>query len=182
MSIPQWFAGQALLADDMNARLPRLLLQQNDQTVTNSSTMINSEITFVPEPNALYRYWLWLSYSANQACGFAWAWLAPGAPLASFSHSIADPATIGTANTPQSVQMRRPANTTGRLAGGSDADATIPPANFHSAYDQGTFATDGTLSAVTLQFACASPAGGVPAAQAILRGGNQTRMIYERIG
>lgn len=182
MSIPQWFAGQALLADDMNARLPRLLLQQNDQTVTNSSTMVASEITFTPEPNAVYRYWMWISYSANQACGFAWSWSAAGTALASFSNSIADPATAGTANTPQSVNMRRPGNTTGRLAGGTDADATIPPVNFHSAYDQGTFATDGTLSPVTFMFACASPAGGVPLAQAILRGGNQTRLIYERIG
>ncbi|MEU0584594.1 hypothetical protein [Streptomyces sp. NPDC006132] len=182
MSIPQWFAGQVLLADDMNARLPRLVTQQNDQTVTNSATMVASEITFTPEPNAVYRYWMLISYSANQACGLAWSWNAPGALLASFTNSIADPATAGTANTPQSVNMRRPGNTTGRLAGGSDADATIPPVSFHSAYDQGSFATDGTLQPVTLMFACASPSGTVTGAQAILRGGNQTRLIYERIG
>lgn len=182
MSIPQWFAGQVLLADDMNARNPKLVIQQNDQTVTNSSTMVASEITFIPEPNAVYRYWMWISYSANQACGFAWSWSAAGTALASFSNSIADPATGGTPNTPQSVNMRRPGNTTGRLAGGTDADGTIPPVNFHSAYDTGTFATDGTLSSVTFMFACASPSGTVTGAQAILRGGNQTRMIYERIG
>lgn len=176
MSVPQWFAGQILLADDLNARHPRLVQQENDQVVTSSTTVINTEITFTPEPNATYMYWLWISYSATINSGFRWSWLASGATFCSFTQSISSPGASGTANTPQSVNMRRPANTTGRLAGGSDAAS--PPANFHSAYDQGTFTTDGTISSVTLQFAQATS----HANQTILRGGNQTRMIYERIG
>jgi hypothetical protein len=176
VSIPQWFAGQILIADDMNARHPRLVAQENDQIVTSSTTVINSEIVFTPEPNATYRYWLWIAYSATINSGFRWSWLASGATFCSFTQSISSPGASGTANTPQSVNMRRPANTTGRLAGGSDAAS--PPANFHSAYDQGTFTTDGTISSVTLQFAQATS----HANQTILRGGNQTRMIYERIG
>ncbi|MDX3047550.1 hypothetical protein PV378_13710 [Streptomyces scabiei] len=176
MSIPQWFAGQILIADDMNARHERLVQQENDQVVTSSTTVINSEITFTPEPNASYMYWLWIAYSATINCGFRWSWLAAGATFCSFTQSISSPGASGTANTPQSVNFRRPANTTGRLAGGSDAAS--PPANFHSAYDQGTFVTDGTTSSVTMQFAQAVS----HANQTILRGGNQTRMIYRRIG
>ncbi|MDX2521384.1 hypothetical protein PV355_40650 [Streptomyces stelliscabiei] len=176
MSIPQWFAGQILLADDMNARNERLVQQENDQIVTSSTVVINSEITFTPEPNGTYLYWLWLSYSATINSGFRWSWLAAGATFCSFTQSISSPGASGTANTPQSVNFRRPANTTGRLAGGSDAAS--PPTNFHSAYDQGTFVTDGTTSPVTVQFAQAVS----HANQTILRGGNNTRMVYRRIG
>ncbi|MDX2692966.1 hypothetical protein [Streptomyces ipomoeae] len=175
MSIPQWFAGQIMTADDMNARHPRMVQQENDQIVTSSTTVINSEITFTPEPNATYMYWLWISYSATINNGLRWSWLANGATFASFTQSISSPGASGTANTPQSVNMRRPGNTTGRLAGGSDAAS--PPVNFHSAYDVGTFTTDGTINSVTMQFAQAVS----HANQTILRGGNQTRMIYIRI-
>lgn len=176
MSFPQWFAGQVLTADGFNARHPRLVQQENDQTVTSTTTPINSEIVFTPDPNATYLYWLWISYSATTANGFRWQWLAVGATFCSFTQSISSPGASGTANTPQSVNFRRPANTTGRLAGGSDAAS--PPGNFHSAYDQGTFTTDGTNSSVTMQFAQAVS----HANQTILRGGNQTRMVYQRIG
>lgn len=175
MSIPQWFAGQAMTADDMNARNPKLVAQQNDQTVTSSTTLIDSEITFIPEPNAVYQYWLYISYSATVNSDLRWAWAASGATLASFTIGYATTAASGV-NTGSEVVMRRPGNTTARVAGGTDA--TSPPVNFHSAYDVGTFITDGTLSSVTLQFAQNTSS----ADQTILRGGNQTRMIYTRIG
>lgn len=176
MSIPQWFAGQVMIADALNARHPKLVQQENDQTLTSSITPINSEIIFTPEPNGTYLYWLWISYSATINNGLRWQWLASGATFCSFSQSISNPGASGTSNTAQSVNMRRPANTTGRLAGGSDAAS--PPANFHSAYDQGTFVTDGTINSVTMQWAQAVS----HANQSILRGGNQTRMVYMRIG
>jgi hypothetical protein len=176
VSIPQWFAGQILLADDLNARHPKLVQQENDQIVTASTTFINSEITFTPEPNALYWYELLISYSAVAAADLKWAWAATGATLASFTAAYAAAAPTTSVNAGADVILRRPGNTTARIAGGSDAAS--PPVNFHSAYDRGTFATDGTLSAVTLQFAQNTSDAG----QTILRGGNQTRMLYYRIG
>lgn len=175
MSIPQWFAGQVMTADGMNARHPKLVVQQNDQTVTSSTTLIDSEITFTPEPNAVYQYWLYISYSATTNSDLRWAWAASGATLASFTLGYATTAASGV-NTGSDVVMRRPGNTTARVAGGTDT--TSPPVNFHSAYDVGTFITDGTLASVTLQFAQNTS----HADQTILRGGNQTRMIYTRIG
>lgn len=176
MSIPQWFAGQVMTADAMNARHPRLIVQQNDQTVTNSTTLIDSEITFIPEPNALFAYELFISYSAIDVADFKWAWNAPGAPLASFTMSYAASAANTSADTGSLIIFRRPGNTTARIAGGTDAAS--PPGRFHSAYDRGTFATDGTNSSVTMQFAQNTANAG----QTILRGGNQTRMLYWRIG
>lgn len=175
MPNPRLYAGQVVLADKWNSLIPRLVQQENDQIVTSSITPVATEIVFTPEPNATYVYWLYLSYSATTVNGIRWQWLAPGATFCSFTQSISNPGAGTTANSPQSVNFRRPANTTGRLAGGSDSAS--PPANFHSAYDSGTFTTDGTTSAVTLQFAQAVS----HANQSILRGGNQTRMVYQRI-
>lgn len=175
MPNPRLYAGQIITADRWNSLNPQLVQQENDQVVTSSITPINSEIIFTPEPNATYQYWLFLSYSATVNNGLRWQWLAAGAAFCSFAQSISNPGAGTTVNSPQSVNFRRPANTTGRLAGGSDS--TSPPAGFHSAYDQGTFTTDGTISSVTMQFAQAVS----HANQTILRGGNQTRMLYRRI-
>ena len=175
MSIPQWFAGQVLTADAMNARNVKMVAQQNDQVVTSSTTLIDSEITFIPEPNAVYQYWLYISYSATTNSDLRWSWNAAGATLASFTQAYAATAGSGV-NTGSDIIMRRPGNTTARAAGGTDT--TSPPVNFHSAYDSGTFVTDGTLSAVTMQF-CQNTSH---TDQTILRGGNQTRMLYPRIG
>ncbi|MGW3936433.1 hypothetical protein [Streptomyces phaeochromogenes] len=175
MSIPQWYAGQVMLADAMNARNPRLVQQENDQIVTASTTFVNSEIVFTPEPDALYWYELLISYSAIAAADLKWSWNAPGAAFASFTAAYAAAAPTTSINAGADVILRRPANTTVRIAGGSDA--TSPPVNFHSAYDRGTFETDGTITAVAMQFAQnVSDAG-----QTIMRGGNQTRMLYYRI-
>jgi hypothetical protein len=175
MPNPRLYAGQILTADRWNSMVPLLVAQQNDQIVTSSTTLIDSEITFIPESNAVYQYWLFISYSATVNSDFRWAWSAAGATLASFTEAYAAGAASGV-NTGADIVMRRPGNTTARAAGGSDA--TSPPVNFHSAYDTGTFVTDGTLSAVTMQF-CQNTSH---ADQTILRGGNQTRMIYRRIG
>lgn len=175
MPNPKLYAGQVILADKWNSLIPRLVQQENDQIMTSSTTPVATEIVFTPEPNATYLYWLWISYSATIANGIRWQWLAPGATFCSFSQAISNPGAGTTVNSPQSVNYRRAANTTGRLAGGSDSAS--PPGGFHSAYDQGTFTTDGTTSPVTLQWAQAVS----HANQSILRGGNQTRMTYQRI-
>jgi hypothetical protein len=175
MPNPRLYAGQIITADKWNSLIPQLVQQENDQIVTASTTFVNSEITFTPEPNAMYWYELLISYSAIAAADFKWSWSAAGASLCSFTAAYAASAPTTSVNTGADVILRRPANTTVRIAGGSDA--TSPPVNFHSAYDRGTFTTDGTLSAITMQFAQnVSDAG-----QTILRGGNQTRMLYRRI-
>lgn len=176
MSIPQWYAGQVMTADALNARHDRLIIQQNDQVVTNSTTLVDTEISFTPEPNAVFAYELFISYSAIADGDLKWSWDAPGAPLASFTMGYAASASTAGSDTGSLIIFRRPGNTTARIAGGTDASS--PPGRFHSAYDRGTFATDGTNSSITLQFAQATANAG----QTILRGGNQTRLLYRRIG
>jgi hypothetical protein len=176
MPNPRLYAGQAITADGWNSLIATLLTQENDQTITNSSTPTASQITFTPEVNAVYEYSLLISYSATTTAGFFWEWDAPNALIASFSQAIDHPGSSGDANTGQLVNFRRAAHTTNRQAGGSDA--TSPPTNFHSATDSGTFATDGIVNTITMMFAQATATA---AHDTILRGGNQTRMIYRRI-
>lgn len=173
MASPRLFAGQVITADAWNAIIPKVVTQENDQSVTNSTAFVNSEISFVPEPNALYTYTLLISYSAYTTGDFKWQWDAPGALFSSFTQAYYTSAAVGF-NTGSQVIFRRPGNTTTRVAGGaSDGSNDV----FLSAYDLGTFSTDGTNSAVTMQWAQNS---GV-ANSSILRGGNQTRMIYQRV-
>ena len=173
MASPRLFAGQVITADAWNSMIPKVVTQENDQLVASSTAFVNSEISFVPEPNAVYTYQLLISYSAYTSGDFKWTWDAPGALFASFTQAYYTSAAVGH-NTGSQVIFRRPGNTTSRVAGGaSDASNDV----FLSAYDVGTFQTDGTHSPVTMQWA----QNNTLANSTILRGGNQTRMIYQRI-
>jgi hypothetical protein len=168
---PAWFAGEIITADGLNGRNMRLVAQESDLTLTTTS-FVASQITWVPEPNAVYAYWLYISYSADTTADLAWEWESEstcGVLLASFTQAYVLGAAAGV-DTGASVIMRRPANTTDRLAGGTGVG------NFHSAYDQGTFSTNSAPTAQTLYVR-----QGVASGSTILRGGNQTRLVYQRI-
>ncbi|WP_017614135.1 hypothetical protein [Nocardiopsis salina] len=171
MPFPQWYAGQVITAERLNARNMGLVEQLNDQEVTdNDSSWELSEIELELEPNAVYFYWLGVSYSAGDG-GFAWSWSSTGVTLASFTIAYNRDTASGI-NNGGPVILRRPANTTPRVAGGSGSS------NFNSAADRGTITTSGGTPTLALQFwqdsADSSPT--------ILRGGNQTRLVYQRIG
>lgn len=165
-----WLPGMRMTASRMNARNVQLIEQAQDQTRTSSTTMVASEITLTPEVNAIYAYELYISYSADTASDFKWNWNAPQATFSSFTQAR-HPDTAGGVNAGALVIFRRPGNTTDRIAGGGGAE------NFHSAYDVGTFTTTGVAAPITMQFGQYSSNAG----QTILRGSNQTRMLYQRI-
>jgi len=168
---PAWFAGEIITADGLNGRNMRLVAQESDLDLT-STTFVESQITWVPEPNAVYAYWLYISYSADAAADLVWRWESEstcGVLMASFTQAYVLGAAAGV-NTGASIILRRPANTTERLAGGTGAS------NFHSAYDQGTFSTNAAPTAQTLYVRQNAASGST-----ILRGGNQTRLMYQRI-
>lgn len=168
---PAWFAGEIITADGLNGRNMRLVAQESDLTLTTTS-FVDSQITWVPEPNAVYAYWMYISYSADTTADLVWQWESEstcGVLMASFTQAYILGAASG-ANTGASIIMRRPGNTTDRVAGGTDV------ANFHSAYDQGTFSTNAAPTAQTLMVR-----QNVASGSTILRGGNQTRLVYQRI-
>lgn len=172
MAFPQWFAGQPITADGLNGRSMRLITQENDQQPTTTGVLDKSEIFFTPEPNAVYAYWLYIAYSAATDGDFLWEWgeqAATGVLMASFTQAYAASAASGV-NTGALIIMRRPGNSTNRVAGGTDI------ANFHSAYDAGTFATDSNPGEQAVWFT-----QNASSTKSILRGGNQTRLLYQRI-
>lgn len=173
MPFPHWYAGQVITADRLSARDMLLVTQQNDLTLTTTSA-VKSEIRFTPEPNAVYAYWCYISYSADTDTDLFWEWddnATTGVLMVSFTRAL-NLATGAGVDTGSSVIMRRPGNTTDRVAGGSGI------ANFHSAYDSGTFITTGTPT----EHAMYAGRNGVgTGGTTILRGGNQTRLLYQRI-
>lgn len=175
MSFPQHYAGQVLTADRLNARNLHLVTQDADLVITSSTTLQDTEIVVPVEAGAIYFYQLFISYSAHTTPDMKWAWSAPtGTLLASFTSALETGAGSGL-NTGAAIIMRRPANTTERVAGGTDTSS--PPGNFHSAYDRGTITVGGADGDVILQVAQNTSS----ANQTILRGGNNTRLVYTRI-
>lgn len=170
-----WYAGQVLTADRFNARNSYMITQDTDQVFTSTTTLTNTQIVVPVEAGAVYVYWLFVSYSATTASDMKWAWAAPvGTLLSSYTSAFIAGAASGL-NTGAAIIMRRPANTTERLAGGTDTAS--PPTNFHSAYDRGTITVGGTAGNVILQ--AAQNTSSVD--QTVIRGGNQTRLVYSRI-
>lgn len=172
-SFPAWFAGEIITADGLNGRNMTLVTQESDLSLTSATEPgVASQIVFLPEPNAFYAYWLYISYSADTTADFGWEWEAEGTCgvlMASFTQSYIQAAAAG-ANTGAAIIMRRPGNTTNRVAGGTDV------VNFHSAYDSGTFSTTAAPTQQTLYVRQLAASGST-----ILRGGNQTRLLYQRI-
>lgn len=183
MSIPQWYAGQVITADRMNARNVRYVSQNSDMAMVNQGTPLATEIVIPVEAGAVYYYNCLISYSARSGSAncLGFSWDAPsGTVLARFTISTDANGNEGASNTPNAMLTRRPANTTQVPAGGTSDEN--PPANFQSAYDQGTITVGSTGGNVVLMVR-QNVGGGSPSAtnQTILRGGNQTRCFFQRI-
>lgn len=184
MSIPQWYAGQVITADRMNARNVRYVSQNSDMQMVNQGTPLATEIVIPVEAGAVYYYNCLISYSARSGSAncLGFSWDAPsGTALARFTISMNPNGNEGASNTPNTMITRRPANTTQVPAGGTSDEN--PPANFQSAYDQGTITVGSTGGNVVLMVR-QNVDGGSPSETntTILRGGNQTRCFFQRIG
>lgn len=189
MPFPKWLAGMRITADRLRDRDIQFVDQGEDVVIVNSTTMLDSDISFFAEPGATYWYNLLVSYSAFGEVGGVGSalvgnWDAPsGTAVNRFTQSFPVTPTNLNLNSGSVVVMRRPANTTLQIMGGTDepsdtADPVVPE-NFHSAYDQGTILIGGTEGVVTWRFGANRSVD----EQTILRGGpNQTRLIYARIG
>jgi hypothetical protein len=183
-AFPRIRAGQRLTTGVLGARDTVLLEQSEDVTITNSTTMLSSDLVIPVVAGAIYTYKLFVSYSAvretdgpNVGAALVGNWAVPsGTTVNRFATSY--PRTPATGlNTGNAVIMRRPANTTLMIMGGTDSSS--PPSNFHSAFDRGTIAVGGTSGSVTWRFG----ANRAVTEQVILRGGpSHTRLLYSRIG
>jgi hypothetical protein len=184
-AFPRIRAGQRLTTAVLGARNEELVEQSEDVTITNSTTMQDSDIVIPVVAGGIYAYRLFISYSAVSESGadgtaLVGNWSVPsGTAVNRFTTSFPRSPTSGGAevlNTGFDVIMRRPATGTLQICGGTDD--TSPPNNFHSAYDRGTIAVGGTSGDVIWRFGADRA---VPE-DVILRGGpTQTRCLFSRI-
>lgn len=179
MAFQYWNSGEPITAKALNGMGFTMIQQGVTQTVTSSTTLVNTNITFVPEINSVYYYELFIYYAAGATADFKWNWDAPHALFCRYtiSNYEAAAADTGQSEADQLTQpgsqiiFRRPANATEIPAGGTGVASALA-----CAFDRGTFATDGTLDAVTLQFAQENS----NALGAELRG--DTTMLIQKIG
>lgn len=171
-------SGRALTAKDLNQVGMNVLFQGSDQGVTSSTTFVGSTgITFTPDVGAVYYYELMIAYTAVNSADLKWRWNAPHALISRFTiGSDDDTANTDTGAGSPATQpgalaiLRRPANSTEGFAAGMGTASALS-----CAFDRGTFATDGTSGAVTLEFAQRVS----NATAATLRA--NTTLLYQRI-
>lgn len=174
-SFDLWRAGEIIVPAKLNAMIPSFIELENDFTKTNSTLSNVTDISFTPDINATYYYELYISYGAIQAADIRWAWSASQATFNRYvCHQL--PASSDGVEVGNNIVLRHPAQGSSAIAGGGN-DADNDPDNFMSAWDRGTFTTTGTAAAITLQFA----QGTTNATASVLRGGNNTRLVYTRI-
>lgn len=187
-----WKPGMALTADRLNARNVHTVQQvttvELGEDSWNSQLGLPTEIRYEVEPNAMYRWWCGISYSAvalssgpNQGVAIGWRWTSPtGASMGRFSMSYVQDPTTGI-NSGSPIIMRRPADNTYIQAGGTNTAANWTTSyNFMTAQDRGLLMTGDERGEIVLHVGRFSNEGG--RISPILHGGNQTRLLIERIG
>ncbi len=183
-----WKPGMALTADRLNARnvstVEQVTTVELNQASFNTGLGIPTEISFEVEANALYRWWCGISYSAVSAVhgtgvAIGWRWTTPpGASMGRFSMSYVQNPGTGI-NTGSPILMRRPADATYIQAGGTNTEANWPTYNFMTAQDRGLLMTDSERGTITLHVGRFNGNNGN--VSPVLHGGNQTRLLIERI-
>lgn len=183
--VQEWRPGMLITSDRLNSRNKTLVIQNDTLELTPASfdNPVATEIRYEVEPNAAYRWWCGISYSAvtqaentGTALGRWWS-TPPGTNMGRFTASYVAAPPTGV-NNGASVIMRRPNDTTIIPAGGSNSDLS-GTLNFHSCQEQGVLFSGSERGEIVLMV---QHFRSVPNVQnVILHGGNQTRAIFERI-
>lgn len=174
LPFPEWPAGMRITAGRLNARNTFVVEQGSDQTVTSSTTLVDTNLILPGVVNATYEYRLQISYSATVTPDLRFAWSVPsGAGVRRFTISR-EAAAVAGLNTGAAVIMRSPGTGTEIIAGGGSADGSAP-GDFFFALDEGQITMGGTAGNCTVQFAQQTS----NANQTIFRA--QSRLIYRRV-
>lgn len=178
MAFELWKDEDVLFASKLNLMLPKLVTLGSDITIESTAVQQTVDLFELPfEAGATYNYELFIAYSASTAADFVWNWLASEATFSRYAFYRA-PGNLSGLNVGATGVIRRPAQGTQLTAQGGDASGTTDPLNFMSAYDRGTFTSTGSSGTAQLQF---TQSGTGSTQKTILRGGNGTRVLYQRI-
>ncbi|MGW8846625.1 hypothetical protein ACWGNE_02480 [Streptomyces xiamenensis] len=173
-----WRPGMRVTADRLNASSTHVVQLEADLPLVNRTTPLATDIRVPLIAGATYQYWLLISYSAASGADTSISanWSVPtGTEMLRFTISYQAVASNTTgANAGQYVIMRRPANGTGHVIGGTTAG------NYHSARDEGLITVGGAGGTAIWQV---QQGGAGASTGTIIRGGpTATRIVYRRIG
>lgn len=141
MAFPDYDAGQRLTAAALNAREWKEVSPSADQSVANSTAVINSGIVIPVKAGELYEWRAQIVYSAEGGGvgtgRFRWAWSVPtGMSLRRLTRSYGkNVAADASQDAGGDVLMRGPGTTTEVAAGSTDAAGAN--GQFHCAIDEG---------------------------------------------
>src|SRR5690606_30068635 len=179
MPFPQWFAGQTITADRLNAARMKMVAQSENQEVVNSTALVPTEIIIPLESGATYWYQLVLTYTARntndgvEGGGIRWAWDVPTGT--SMPRQTASYALVGNQGISLiaggRILLRSPTATTWRGAGGAGPD------NAQAARAYGSIQVGGLSGAAVWQFA----QWNAHSTPTTLRGATRTRVFYARV-
>ncbi|GAA4626596.1 hypothetical protein GCM10023196_035480 [Actinoallomurus vinaceus] len=145
MPYPVFTAGQRLTAALLSAMQVNLVRKLSDQTVSNSTTLVNATDLSIPvAANATYLVRLRASYSASTTGDVKFSWTSPSG--ATVQRYIIGPTSGTTDTSATTVQMRRRSGTASPAGG----DGT---ANFSTYQEDISVQTTGTAGTLQLQFA-----------------------------
>lgn len=170
MAYPTFSAGQILTAAQLTAMQWKSIEQNTDQTVTNSTVLVDSNLIITVESGATYRYWALIAYETPSTADIQFAWASPSNGVAGrWTWGIGTAASGTDINSYDSVAFRRPASTTAVEIGAAQSTHTL------SYYEAGIL-EGGSGGDFTFQFAQNAAASG----DTILRA--FSRVEYVRIG
>lgn len=145
MVYPDFQAGQRLTADLLRALAIDSVSNGDDQTVTSSTALIDSNLSVTVEATAIYKYRLMASYTASTGGDIQFAWSVPtGGTMQRWTWGIG-PGSTGGAGDAETISMRRPDAGTAVSAGGGTTTR-----GYH---EEGTFIGGSVDGDFTLRFA-----------------------------
>lgn len=119
MPYPDLAAGMVLTAGMLQGLQWQAVDQASAATVTNSTTLTNTNLTFDAEAGAQYMYRLLIGYTADDTPDMRFAWTVPtNGEVRRWSAGIGSNAT-GSSDNQTDVHFRRPATTTNVRVGGT---------------------------------------------------------------
>lgn len=147
MPYPEFAAGQTLTAAMLTAMQPLYSRQTSDQTVTSSTTLVDSQVSVLLAASAEYAGRLVIAYSAAEAADIKFALSGPSGTTVQRKNILYTSGASAGVSTGQSVAMRQRSITTEQEVGGTGV------ANYQSYSEDLNVSSGATAGMLTLQFA-----------------------------
>jgi len=147
MPYPSWSAGQTVTAADLTAMQWVVVEQGEDQTVNNSTTVVDTNLSMQAEAGARYLYRLRVTYTSGSTVDIKFRWTVPSSGSVDRFIQAGGTSSTGSSENLETMVSRRASEST-----------EVPAAGATSSPNTLVYIEDGVIGggnggAVTLQFA-----------------------------